>query len=421
MLKTLPLLVLISCGVAENESTVQTGQVAAKGASPSDSTDESLGFNRMSAIVQSSASGLDGVDQYVRFTRGKNKCSGVLSWEWEAPNDIYLYTARHCFEISTPVGGVQWDFDVKSQTKPLIDSAHRYNMKMELAPFTIRSDNLEALSLNEQTIASGFGKNRSENSKPTDVVRLYQYTVKGHNSFRKICDSGSIVRAGYRGSFGYPDPKLNKPNGVVKTVSAVEFEALVAKLSKWLPGTKLNLSSQLVKLAETTTMPGESGSPVFVAAKTDFVEDLNPNRFRFECIDGIMTREITRLGRPSETYYNVMSFSGTSRSWSPIRGSRPTNHQKVNVATTPDAPIRVERTPNADEVALSLIDVTTGADIISEIVPLQSAYDKAYERDCDALVRKTYARKSSNEFECFANGSRVFFYEAPGYDVKFRK
>ena len=408
MQKLLPLILLISCGRIENENVAQSNNLSRKEGTLSNSGVESLGFNQQSSILTRSDAGKDGIDQYVRFKHGNNNCSGVLSWEWESPNDVYLYTARHCFEKSNPITGVQWDFDVKSNTKQLIDAASGFDSNMNIKSVQLRSDNIEALNLEEKA----FGRTR-----PTDVVRLYQYSSKSHNLI-KICNSGNIVRAGYRGSFGYPDPRLRSPNGVVKSVAEVEYEVLLSKLSKWLPKSRLDLSSHLVKLANSTTMPGESGSPVFVATENKIVfNNLDPKMFSFNCIDGIMSREITRIGMPSETYYNVMSFGTTSRTWSKVwakGGVFPKTEQKVSQvpATTTN---RLDRMPASNEVALSLQDVTSGEDIITEIVSIKSRY----QDDCDKLVLKTYAKNSSNEFKCFANGKLVFFYDAPGYLNKF--
>lgn len=441
----LPISLLVSCGVAENDNSLISEIRTPKESTKPNASEDTLGFNRGSQFLNSSNSKEHrGLSQYVRFTRGEHKCSGVLSWEWEAPNDVYLYTARHCFEKSDPVRGVQWDFDLASNSKPLIDSALIFDTGVG-RPVNLRSDNIEALSLNSQFVPSGFGKNRASGAEPTDVVRIYQYSKAKSNAqvfdgdgklvLEKICDSGGLVRSGYRGTFGYPDPSRRgaSSNGVVKTVSRVAFDSLRTKLSEWLPGSKLQISSHLFKLANSTTLPGESGSPVFVATKRWTAGDYSVNKtyFVFNCIDGIMTREITRLGQMGESYYNVMSFSGTSRSWSKVWRQKGFAKTAPSGSTAPLAvqpakaspmqtqnagPEHVQRLPGAGEVALSLIDLDgNGQPIKSAIVSDKSGI----RSECDKLVKSSYAAKSSNSFECFANGTRVQFYDAPGYDNKF--
>jgi hypothetical protein len=292
----------------ENTNSVQTLTSESTVGTRSNSTDEQLGFNSTSLVLTKANSKGDGIDQYVRFSRGKNKCSGVLSWEGNKNNDVYLYTARHCFEKAHPVSGVQWDFDVKSNSKPLIDTASGFDSNLNVKSLNLRSDNIEALSLDD---------NLGGGAKATDVVRLFQYS--GGNNFKQICDTGNVVRSGFRGSFGYPDPEKYRDNiGVVKTVAEVRFDVLLDKLSRWIPNSKLSLSSHLVKLADSITMPGESGSPVFQAGKLVKTYNLDPRSYQFDCIDGIMTREITRMSGISETFYNVMSFSNGARKWSRI-------------------------------------------------------------------------------------------------------
>lgn len=206
----LPISLLVSCGVAENDNSLVSEIRTPKESTKPNASEDTLGFNGGSQFLNSSNSKeRRGLSQYVRFTRGEHKCSGVLSWEWEAPNDVYLYTARHCFEKSDPVRGVQWDFDLASNSKPLIDSALIFDTGVG-RPVNLRSDNIEALSLNSQVVPSGFGKNRASGAEPTDVVRIYQYSnsksnaqvLDGHGKvvLEKICDSGGVVRSGYRGT-----------------------------------------------------------------------------------------------------------------------------------------------------------------------------------------------------------------------------
>lgn len=437
----LPISLLVSCGVAENDNIV-----VSEIRTPSDSTlptasEDTLGFNANSKHVNALNGKGVALGQYVRFTRGQHKCSGVLSWEWEAPNDVYLYTARHCFEKSDPVRGVQWDFDAVSHSNPLIDSAVKFDSGIG-RPVNLRSDNIETLSLNSQFVSSGFGKNRASGAEPTDVVRIYQYSSAKSNAqvldgqgklvMAKICDSGGLVRSGYRGTFGYPDPSSlgASSNGVVETIANVEFDVLRTKLSNWLPGSKLQISSHLVKLANSTTLPGESGSPVFVATKSWNNGPVQRTFFGFDCIDGIMTREITRLGQLGESYYNVMSFSGTSRSWTKVWSRKGFAKTVPSGSTAPftvqppkaspmqtqnSVPEHVQRLPGAGEVALSLIDLSSGQPISSVIVSDKSDI----QSECDTLVKSSYAAQSSDDFECFANGKRVRYYDAPGYDSKF--
>lgn len=245
---------------------------------------------------------------------------------------------------------------------------------------------------------------------------------QGKLVLEKICDSGGVVRSGYRGTFGYPDPSVSgaSSNGVVATVSNVEFDELRTKLSNWLPSSNLQISSHLFKLANSTTLPGESGSPVFIATKGWTGGAVNRTFYGFDCIDGIMTREITRLGRMGESYYNVMSFSGTSRSWSKVwsqKGFAKTGQNASALTVTQNSGSEhVQRLPGAGEVALSLVDLEgNGQPVKSAIVS-----DKTdIQAECDKLVKSSYAAQSSNCFECFANGKRVSYYDAPGYDNKF--
>lgn len=435
----LPLSLLVSCGVAENDNLVVTEMRTPKDSTKPNASEDTLGFNYNSTILYASnGAQRRTLSQYVRFTRGQNKCSGVLSWESAAPNDVYLYTARHCFEKSDPVRGVQWDFGAASNSKPLIDSALIFDNGVG-RPFSLRSDNIEALSLNSQFVPSGFDKNSSVGAEPTDVVRIYQYSSANSNEqgMEKICDAGGLVRSGYRGTYGYPDPSSlgARAGGVVETVSNVEFDVLRTKLSNWLSGSKLQVSSHLFKLANSTTLPGESGSPVFVANKvvSGGTYTRIETRYRFGCVDGVMTREITRLGRIGESYYNVMSFSGTSRSWSKVwsqKGFAKTTPKQSLVYSsvqspiaspmeTPDAVLvydHVQRTPGAGELALSLIDLdSAGQPIKSAVVSDKSDI----QAECDNLVRSSYAKQSSNAFECFANGKVVRSYDAPAFDRKF--
>lgn len=423
MTRYLLLFFLVSCGEAQNSNVVFRENLSSKVSVGTDSAEESLQFNNSSRKATNQTPffnppGRELLNQYVRFKRGQNNCSGVLSYEWESPNDIYLYTARHCFEKSDPVRGAQWDFDVVSNSKPLIDSASTFDNGVKRA-FSVRSDNIEALSLNSQYIPSGFGKNRSQNAEQTDVVRIYQYSTPNYGKFEKICDSGSLVRAGFRGTLGYPDPsdKTSSPDGLVATVSQVEYDVLLTRLLKWLPGSNLQISSHLVKLSNSITLPGESGSPIFVAT----LADVRTNKYYFGCVDGLMTREITRLGQLGESYYNVMSFSGTSRSWTKVwsqKGfAKATQSTNVSPMTSPSSgSSSVQRLPGGNEVSLSLLDESSGEQIAATILPFQSDY----VMECDKLVRSSYAKQSSNDFRCYANTTSVNYYEAPGYDPRFR-
>lgn len=308
----------------ENTNSVQTLTSESTVGTRSNSTEEALGFNDKSAMI--TAENIpQGLQQYVRFTRNGQKCSGVLSGEYRHRDvmdtgpvkyDVYLYTARHCFEKANPISGATWDFDVKSHNSPLIGSSQALGFNgVNPVTLPIHSDYIERLEL--PVAGSGWWLD-SYKATYRDVVRLYQYS-ESRGQMLGLCNNE--VRSGKRVTLGYPNPKLKTPNGVVVTISetidpnlvslsaGLNGVSLQSKMNQWLGTNKVSIDPDIVKLADTTTLPGESGSPVFDGKVT------TTRALGLTCIDGILTREITKLGKPSETYYTVLSKSASFRKW----------------------------------------------------------------------------------------------------------
>lgn len=460
----------------ENTNSVQTLTSESTVGTRSNSTEEALGFNEQSAMI-GAFSTPNGLQQYVRYSRNGQKCSGVLSWERNLNNveryDVYFYTARHCFEKSNPIHGATWDFDLKSHKTPLIGLGQALGFNgLNLVALPIRSDYIETLALDGSQGGSNFLNPTITKDAVSyrDVVRLYQYSHGSAGAMIGLCNSQDLYRSGKKGTLGYPKANLKKPNGVVVTASesidpklqsasaGLNGVSLQTKMNQWLGSNKVSIDPDIVKLADTTTQPGESGSPVFerFVTTSNGTEDIwfeanhDTKAYRFTCLDGILTREITKLGKLGETYYSVLSKYGHSRRWvrvwsldgklqkpersldtwdsartassirlqlaapAPKTASAPKNALSGFVMGSTVIPkkseINLPKTTPTPQVAsvvrktvkLSLVVIGSWDEVIetSEAVIVNNDYTV----DCRNLVGRSAARHSYGEFECLADG-----------------
>ncbi|MEY3901400.1 MAG: hypothetical protein RL189_706 [Pseudomonadota bacterium] len=297
-LSAIAVLGMVACGQSNENTTQLATGVRDSGNKPlQNEGEEQLGivsksasmagaFNSLfNALTDSAPAGaLQAFGAVSTFTDAitKNKCSGAFAYEPDPKSptthvNLYFYTATHCFETVNPLG-----VTVSSVGKSVLKQTNLGSGANFKLPFSAANKVSKLVKMTTPEI-------QYENNTRSDVIRFFQGRIP-------IAQAASVALPTCPSA-------ANIPSGVdlIAGVMAVDSTGIIQANSK--ERVKLNsgnvLSAELLNLPnsgigslflldQVGTIPGESGSPVWLI---DGDRDINTTK-SYLCLQGVVSREV---------------------------------------------------------------------------------------------------------------------------------